>query len=122
MAEHNWLVMVVEDNPDVQELLRETLSDAGYRAFVVETGEAALAALETVQPHVITLDFNLPGIGGVQLLQAIRERVGFESVPVIVVSAQWNITEAIRELAQAVISKPFDLDDLLTTIHDLLPA
>jgi two-component system, OmpR family, phosphate regulon response regulator PhoB len=122
MAEHDWFVMVVEDNPDVQELLRETLSDAGYRAFVVETGEAALAALETVQPHLITLDFNLPGIGGIQLLQAIRERAGYESVPVIVISAQRQFNEGVRDLAQAVISKPFDLDDLLTTIRDLLPG
>jgi two-component system, NtrC family, response regulator AtoC len=123
MAEdmHTHVILVVEDNHDVQEFLREALSEEGYRPLVVENGEAALAALETVQPDVITLDLNMPGIGGVQLLQAIRQRDGFERVPVIVVSAEMRIADAVRELAQAVVAKPFNLDELTTIIHDLLP-
>jgi two-component system, OmpR family, phosphate regulon response regulator PhoB len=75
-----------------------------------------------VQPDLITLDLNTPGIGGVQLLQAIRQRADFERVPVIVVSAELRIADAVRELAQAVVAKPFNLDDLTTSIRDLLPA
>jgi DNA-binding response OmpR family regulator len=117
----DYVVMVIEDTPEVQELLREALGDEGYRVLLAATGEAALDALDAVQPDVILCDLNLPGIGGVQLLQALRQRRGGEAVPLIVVSAQVHIAEPVRELVHAIVPKPFNLDELMTIIRELLP-
>ena len=115
------VVMVIEDTPEVQELLREALADEGYRVLLAATGEAALEALDAVQPDVILCDLNLPGIGGVQLLQAIRQRWGGEAAALIVVSAQAHIAEPVRELTHAIVPKPFSLDELMAIIRELLP-
>jgi DNA-binding response OmpR family regulator len=115
------VILVVEDDPAVQELLGETLKDEGYQVLLAKTGEAALEQLRSVQPDLVTLDLNLPGLSGAQLLRAIRERLGLQHVPVIIVSAQLGIDAAGQKLAQAVVPKPFNLQELLDTIERLMP-
>ncbi|MCZ7575433.1 MAG: response regulator [Ardenticatenaceae bacterium] len=115
------VVLVIEDDPGVSSFLQQALTDDGYEVLLANTSDAALSSLDTVQPDLITLDLNLPGIGGAQLLRTIRQRPKLRQVVVVIVSGERHVEPALRDLAQAVVVKPFELSDLMATIRDLAP-
>jgi two-component system, OmpR family, phosphate regulon response regulator PhoB len=111
------VILVVEDDPLARELLANVLTDEGYDVTAAETGEQALTTLGTVWPALITLDLDLPGIAGDVILAELRRRDETRTLPVIVVSAKHPIPRDVRELAQSVVPKPFDIDELLSVIR-----
>jgi len=110
------VILVVEDDPRVRELLLDVLTEEGYDVIPAANGDEALMTITTVWPQLITLDLDLPGINGGLILQALRQRDDTRALPVVIVSAKHEIPAGVRELAQAVISKPFELDDLIATV------
>src|SRR5215213_1167250 len=110
------VILVVEDDPRVRELLVEVLSDEGYDVIPAANGDEALMSITTVWPQLITLDLDLPGVSGAMILQTLRERDETRALPIIIVSAKQRIPNDVRDMAQAVIPKPFVLEDLIATI------
>ena len=115
------VILVVEDDPLARELLQGVLTDEGYDVLAAENGEQALTTLGTVWPALITLDLDLPGIAGDQILTELRRSDESRALPVVIVSAKHPIPRAVRELADAIVPKPFDLDELLGVIRGLVP-
>lgn len=110
------VVLVVEDDPRVRELLVDVLSDEGYDVIAAANGDEALTSITTIWPQLITLDLDLPGVSGAMILQTLRGRDETRALPVVIVSAKQPIPSDVRNLAQAVIPKPFELEDLIATI------
>ena len=110
------VVLVVEDDPRVRELLVDVLSDEGYDVIAAANGDEALTSITTIWPQLITLDLDLPGVSGAMILQTLRGRDETRALPVVIVSAKQPIPSDVRNLAQAVITKPFELEDLIATI------
>ncbi len=106
-------VLVVDDEPEVREVLQEFLSGRGYEVTVAENGLAALAALEAQRPDLVLLDVAMPGMDGVETLRRI---VALQPpIPVIMVTANADIGVTSKLLAMGAadyIPKPFDLDYL----------
>ena len=115
------VVLVIDDDPLICALLQDILHEEGYEVLLADDGEQALVILTTVRPDLVTLDLNLPGIGGDIVLKELRNQDTTKDVPVIVVSALETIPREVHKLAQAVIQKPFDIDKLLFTIQRFLP-
>jgi two-component system phosphate regulon response regulator PhoB len=115
------VILVVEDDPRVRDLLLDVLTDEGYDVIATANGDEALTTITTVWPNLITLDLDLPGVSGAMILHALRERDETRALPVVIVSAKQRIPTDVRELAQAVIPKPFELDELLTIIKGFVP-
>jgi two-component system, OmpR family, phosphate regulon response regulator PhoB len=115
------VILVVEDDPRVRELLVEVLSDEGYDVIPAANGDEALTTITTVWPALITLDLDLPGVSGAMILQTLRERNETRDLPVVIVSAKHHVAADVRHLAQAVVPKPFELDELLTIIKGFVP-
>jgi len=110
-------VLVVDDEPDVLDTLRDMLESLGYEAITATTGEEAIAAMITVRPQVVFLDLRMPGISGLEALSYFREH--HRRVPVIVITG--SIQQEVARHARAggafeVVGKPFDMD----TLHRLL--
>ena len=106
-------VMVVEDDFDIREVVRDLLDAEGYEVLVAGNGREALDLLEHGgQPCVILLDLMMPVMNGWQFLEALRGRPTLAQVPVVVVTASPSAVAG----ADATIRKPFDLDDLVTTV------
>jgi CheY-like chemotaxis protein len=106
-------VLVVDDQPQVLSMLREVVEHLGYEASTAASGEEAIAAMATVQPHVVFLDLAMPGISGLEVLKYVR--VHHHTVPVIVITG--NIDQEIAGHARAagafaVVGKPISLDAL----------
>lgn len=114
------LILVCDDEPTLRELVRAVLGP-GYRFVEAADGREALAVTQDVEPDLIVLDVMLPGLSGIEVLDALRrdERVG--ATPVVVITA-WSHTESevITAGADAFVSKPFDPDELSRVVGELL--
>lgn len=106
-------VLVIEDDEPTRALVVAVLSDEGYTvAFATNTDEGEQLARE-LRPALILLDLLMPGGGGMRFLESYRAD-GVESAPVVIMTAASGAArEEIRSLADGVLSKPFELDDLL---------
>ena len=89
--------------------------------MATETGDQVLSAITTIWPHLITLDLNLPSMTGDRILSELRRRDETRALPVVLVTAVEPIPSHVRNLAQAIVPKPFQVDNLLTVIQSLVP-
>ena len=114
------LILVCDDEPTLRELVRAVLGP-GYRFVEAADGREALAVANDVEPDLIVLDVMLPGLSGIEVLDALRRDERLRSTPVIVITA-WSHTETevITAGADAFVSKPFDPDVLSQTVEELL--
>lgn len=119
--EHRSSILIVEDEPDLQELLRVALENEGYTVTVAGNGRAALAHLRsTVHTCAIVLDLVLPVMSGREFraLQLRDRSLGW--IPLIVVSGGHDAAREARELgARAFVRKPVDVDRLKTLLRRL---
>ncbi|HMQ31472.1 MAG TPA: response regulator [Chloroflexaceae bacterium] len=109
-------ILVVEDDPTIAALLCDILEEHGYSCTTAGDAGEALDALDRVRPALITLDLGLPGGGGGRVLRRIRERVELVGLPVVIISAERVIPPELARASQAVLTKPFDVEQLLVTI------
>jgi len=120
-------ILVVDDDPDLLQLLSMRLSAAGYRVSAVASAEAALAQVDVERPQVVLSDVQLPGRDGIALFDEIRVR--HPSLPVILLTAHGSIPDAVEATSRGVFSyltKPFDgkavLDKIAQAIALSTPA
>ena len=110
--------MIVDDDISVLRLLSLLLRTEGFEVLVAVGGAAALTSLEENSPDLMILDLSMPEIDGRMVFKRARDD-GFEG-PVIICSA-FGAEAAKRELgAEAAVSKPFDPDDIISSIRSLL--
>src|SRR5574341_1012803 len=119
-------VLVADDNPTNREVVGKILERSGHRATLVNDGEQALDAIERDAPDLVILDRNMPGMGGMEALQALRMITGGrERLPVIILSA--DVTpdakrEALEAGADSFLPKPIEAMRLLDEIQRLAGA
>jgi PAS domain S-box-containing protein len=118
-------VLLVEDEPPIQEMLGEVLGAAGYRVQAAMDGAEAIRCIRgtDAQFDLVLLDLNMPKLGGVGVLKVLRER--WPAVPVLVITG--NLSPAavhqLGELRQAdILEKPFDLAEFGQVIRRLLDS
>ncbi len=109
-----YLVLVVDDEPELREILREEFEYFGYSVLEAENGRKGWEILNQNPIDVVITDIRMPGGNGLDFLQSILNRDGFRP-PVILVSAfaDVNAKEAAGKGAFAYLSKPYDLDELM---------
>lgn len=119
-SETHPVILVVEDDQAIASLLCDVLGEHGYHCTHVDGADGALRVLGTIRPALITLDLGLPGVSGRTLLQLIRAQEGVSRIPVVVISAERVIEAQLCDASQAVLAKPFDVDQLVATIRRVL--
>lgn len=115
-------LLVVEDEEDVQLLMRDVLTPQ-YDLAIARNGLDALLRLREYVPDLLVSDIMMPLLDGRTLLQRVRALPGCENLPVLIVSGLSDISdqkEALRLGANAYISKPFNFSDLLVKVEGLL--
>lgn len=114
------LVVVVEDDPDVQQMLAALLQDAGYDVRVASDGPRALEVVRQSRPDLVLLDVTLPGaLDGFDVARLLRANVLPDDVPVLAVTARVRPEDRRRGEEAGVndyLAKPHDIDDLLSRI------
>ena len=110
-------VLVVDDDPEVLDTLRELLEDLGYEASTAASADQAIAAMASVRSHVVFLDLRMPGISGLEALTYFRQH--HRTLPVIVITGdpgQESAQKAHAAGAFDVLAKPFGM----TTLQSLV--
>jgi excisionase family DNA binding protein len=119
------LVLVVDDDPQVRDVVRINLEVEGYTVREAGNAEEGLAAVEDDAPDLILLDVMMPQVDGWEMLRRVQERHGAGSIPVVMFSGHLE-SDAAREAAErgarAFVGKPFDLRTLIEQTKQILPA
>lgn len=116
-------ILVVEDDPDISELLVGIFRAEGYQAIPAHDVPTALKLLRSIRADAITLDITMPECDGSQLLRKIKRSPATRSIPVIVVSAYCDhLDDGDRPLAAAILQKPFELSRLLQITARILAS
>lgn len=109
-------VLIVEDDPNIRDLIRANLLARGYDVVVSVDGTDAERLVEREAPDIVLLDLNLPGTDGFDLCRRIRAR---SQVGIIVISARGGESDKVRALNQGAddyMTKPFGINELLARI------
>ena len=109
--------MIIEDEPDIQELLRAYLEDAGYQTTVAGDGVAALERFGAQPFDLVLLDLMLPGLTGEEFIAKVRQH---GTMPIIVLSAKAGLEDKVNVLrmgADDFIPKPFDNLEVLARVE-----
>lgn len=116
-------VLLIEDDPPLARLVRESLPSEYFELELAETGRDALERLRRQIPDVILLDWNLPDIDGLKICQNLKETPETRHVPIIMLTAYGETTRKVSALetgADDYITKPFDSDELVARIRAIL--
>ena len=116
-------VLVVEDEPAIQELICAALQHAGHKALRADSAEAAMRLVNEALPDVVLLDWMLPGMSGIQYARRLRadERTG--DLPIILLTARGGEHDKVAGLesgADDYLTKPFSPRELLARIKAVL--
>ena len=111
-------ILVVDDDPTILATVSEVLDMEGFAVVTAANGAEALAAVDQRQPSLVLLDMRMPVLDGWGFMRAVRER-GL-TLTVVVMTAAADARRWGREIgAQAVLAKPFDIDELLRAVQRL---
>lgn len=113
-------LLVVDDDERHRALLSDVLEQAGYRVSEAANGREALDLLEEELPSAVLLDLRMPVMSGWGLLEALRQMPRAAGLPVVIISGYGFEWEAELVGAAGYISKPVDLDNLLSRIGQIV--
>ncbi|HET6655342.1 MAG TPA: sigma 54-interacting transcriptional regulator [Gammaproteobacteria bacterium] len=114
-------ILVADDDPSVRRLLALRLQDAGYEVQSAADGQEALNLIGSFQPQLVLTDLRMPGLDGMALFGAVRQR--YPGLPVIILTAHGTIPDAVEATRSGVfgyLTKPFDSKQLLEWVQNAL--
>ena len=118
-------VLVVDDNVDAAQILREVVEMAGHRAVMAYDGEVALQLARSERPDVALLDLGLPGMNGFDLARAIRGERGLEGATLVAISGYATAEDRARSAEAGFdvhLAKPLGVEALFSAVPSLKPA
>jgi two-component system KDP operon response regulator KdpE len=113
-------ILVVDDEPQIRRMMRATLTSSGHQVDEARTGEEALEKFRAFLPDLVLLDWNMPGMGGLEACRALRSG---SDVPIIILTvrnAEKEKVEALDAGADDYVCKPFGMQELLARIRAAL--
>jgi CheY-like chemotaxis protein len=114
-------VLVVDDERQIRDLLKEFLTGEAYEVILASNGKEAIEVTEREHPDVILLDLKMPGIGGIEVCQRLKEEPTTQFIPIIVVTGYVdNKIHAIEAGADDFIHKPINLSELGFRVKSIL--
>jgi two-component system phosphate regulon response regulator PhoB len=120
MATH---ILIVEDEPEIRELLNFSLARAGFRVTEAESAESALQKLFNQLPDMVIVDWMLPGMSGVDLAKRIRKDELTNSLPLLMLTARSEESDVLKSFDSGIddyMSKPFSPKELIARIKALM--
>jgi two-component system OmpR family response regulator len=114
-------ILVVEDDPSVRGLLQTLLSAEGYDVATASDGLAGLVKATSSPPALVLLDLMMPDLGGVRVLEEMRDDPELADIPVIVVTGKVDAVPGMRSLLgeDNVFLKPFAVGELLARVGEV---
>src|SRR4029077_779516 len=117
------VILIVEDEPDVVDLVRYHLRRAGFDVLTALNGPAGLETATQSRPDAIVLDIMLPQMTGIEVYQALRKANETADIPILILTAKAEISDRIAGLELGVddyLTKPFSPRELVLRVQNLL--
>ncbi len=115
-------ILVVEDEPDLQEILTHVLANAGYSVRAAGNGEEGLNLFDEFSPDLALLDVHLPDMSGFEVCRKIRQHKNRSKTPIIICTVRSEtsgVAEGLDAGADDYVLKPFEVDDLLERVAEV---
>lgn len=116
-------VMIVEDEPDIAELLAFNLNREGFDTSIVGRGDSAFQEIIRRKPNLVLLDLMLPGLSGLEVCRLLKAKPETASLPIIMISAKGEESDIVVGLemgADDYIPKPFSIKVVIARLHAVL--
>jgi two-component system phosphate regulon response regulator PhoB len=116
-------ILVVEDEEDIQELIRYNLAREAFKVTCVDTGEQALQRAASEHPDLVVLDLMLPGIDGLNVCRTMKADPSLRDIPIIMVTAKGEESDVVTGLemgADDYVTKPFSPNIFLSRVRAVL--
>jgi len=123
MDNHKKTILIIEDEPDIRDLLEFQLKREGYNVLTSSDGEIGLKIARKQDPNLILLDLLLPGIKGLDVCRILKSDVNTSKINIIMVTAlgqEENIVKGLETGADDYVSKPFNMSILLARVSAVL--
>jgi len=116
-------ILVVDDDPDIRDILKLTLSEENYEVLEAGDGEEALKIITAKAPHLVLLDYKIPKVDGREVCRRIKKDLLLRHLPIIMVTAKGDIEDKVGGIdagADDYVVKPFEPKELLARIRMIL--
>jgi two-component system, OmpR family, phosphate regulon response regulator PhoB len=116
-------ILVVDDEPDMQELMAVNLRAAGYTVLLAAGGREALLQAREAAPHLVLLDVMLPELDGLEVCKSLRQDPSTASIPILMLTARGTELDRVLGLelgADDYVTKPFSVRELMLRVKNLL--
>ena len=116
-------ILIVEDEPAIREMVGAALVGAGFSTVMADDAAQAHSAIRSAPPHLILLDWMLPGVGGVEFARRLRRANATRNIPIIMLTARSEERERLQAFEAGIddyVAKPFSIRELLARIKAVL--
>jgi diguanylate cyclase (GGDEF)-like protein len=116
-------ILIVDDDPDIRDVLKLTLSEENYIVLEAEDGEAALKLIHSKTPDLVLLDYKMPKVDGREVCRRTKKDILLRHLPIIMVTGKGDINDKVGGIdagADDYIVKPFEPKELLARIRMIL--
>jgi DNA-binding response OmpR family regulator len=111
-------ILILDDDKDILEILTLILTESGYEILSLSNGKKIFDEIKDFEPNLILMDVMLGDMDGLAICKAIKEKVQYKDLPVILISATHDMKELLhlQGAPNGYLEKPFDIDVLLSTV------
>jgi phosphate regulon transcriptional regulator PhoB len=116
-------ILIVDDEPDITEIVKYNLEKEGFRTIIVRDGNEALQSTRNNAPDLIILDLMLPGINGLEVCRILKRNPETENIPIIMLTAKTEESDRVVGLemgADDYMTKPFSVRELAARVRTVL--
>ncbi|MBV7562125.1 MULTISPECIES: PleD family two-component system response regulator [unclassified Pseudomonas] len=114
-------ILIVDDEYLIADILGYAMEDEGYMVVKASNGRRGLEVLDRERPELVITDFMMPVMDGLEFARAVRARPDSAQLPIILMSgAQGSVGRASPELFAAVFDKPFDINQVIAKVKELI--
>jgi DNA-binding response OmpR family regulator len=112
-------ILLVDDDSTLLELISKRVTEAGFEVFVASDGAECLSCIERIEPALIVLDVQMPGMTGYETCTKIRDESNFSKIPIIFLTgneSDWDLIEGYAQGCSSYLVKPLLIDKTFTDI------
>ena len=113
-------ILMLDDNKDILDVVKEVLSYEKFEVRITSASEHIMEILQSFRPNLVIMDYKLNGKSGDAICKQIKKHPDLQHTPVVICSAYLNKNDLLTCGCDAIISKPFGLEELLYKVNNLL--
>jgi DNA-binding response OmpR family regulator len=116
-------ILIVEDEADLARVVKQRLTNQGFKVFVVDQGSKAISFARKLKPDLIILDLILPGMHGLQIIKELSSSIKTQVIPVMVLTGNKDKAYkscVLEQGVEAYMEKPYDPQELISTVKEIL--